>query len=181
MVSILERVAAGEETAVKECLDRYGALVWSLARRFSGTREDAEDAVQEIFVSLWKSAARFDSGVASETTFVAMVARRRLIDRSRVRASRPDPTSLETVGELPSASASMRVEAAVDLRRAARALEALRPEQRKVVALSVVVGLSHSEIAERTGMPLGTVKTHVRRGLMRVREALAEPAEGDPE
>src|SRR5262245_60755498 len=81
--SILTRVAAGKTGAVDECLVRYGGLVWSLARRQSPSYADAEDAVQEIFIDLWNSAARFDERVASEVTFVAMIARRRLIDRRR--------------------------------------------------------------------------------------------------
>src|SRR5436190_14026687 len=84
---LLGRVAAGDEAAVRECLARYGGLVWSIARRFEPS--DAEDAVQEIFLDLWKSAARFDRAVASETAFVAMIARRRLIDRRRTRGRRP--------------------------------------------------------------------------------------------
>ena len=80
---ILPRVAAGEPTALAECMERYGGLVWSIALRLTGSRADAEDAIQEIFIDLWKSAARFDGAVASEKAFVAMIARRRLIDRRR--------------------------------------------------------------------------------------------------
>ena len=81
--SILQRVAAGDTEAVAACIDRFGGLVWSLARRFLDRPTEAEDAVQEIFIELWKSASRFDPSIASETTFVAMIARRRLIDRQR--------------------------------------------------------------------------------------------------
>src|SRR3954470_14464574 len=90
---LLGRVAAGDQQAVRECLARYGGLVWSIARRFEAA--DAEDAVQEIFLDLWKSAARFDRQIASEASFVAMIARRRLIDRKRTRGRRPtiDPNS----------------------------------------------------------------------------------------
>src|SRR5271167_1404555 len=80
---ILPRVAAGERAAVAECLTRYGDLVWSLALRHASDRSEAEDAVQEIFIDLWRHAGRFDGRVASEVAFVAMVARRQLIDRWR--------------------------------------------------------------------------------------------------
>ena len=80
---LLPRVARGEETAVRECLSRYGDLIWSLARRLLPTSADAEDAVQDIFVEIWKNAERFNEQVASEKTFVVMLARRRLIDRRR--------------------------------------------------------------------------------------------------
>lgn len=175
---ILERIAGGDEAAVKECLDRYSGLVWSLARRFSPTRSDAEDAVQEIFLSLWRSAARYDPEKASEVTFIATVARRRLIDRNRARSARPDTDGIEVPENAPSRSGPGQIEAAPDVARAAEALGALRPEQRQVVELAVVRGLSHSQIAELTGMPLGTVKTHARRGLQRVREALGAGKEG---
>src|SRR5689334_16385093 len=72
--SILQRIATGERAAVQECIDAYGGLIWSLARRWSPAPHEAEDAVQEIFIDLWKSAARFDQAQASETTFVAMIA-----------------------------------------------------------------------------------------------------------
>ncbi|MCX5746449.1 MAG: sigma-70 family RNA polymerase sigma factor, partial [Proteobacteria bacterium] len=84
---LLARVAVGDRGALRECLDRYGGLVWSIARRFEAS--EAEDAVQEIFVDLWKSAVRYDPEVASEPTFIAMIARRRLIDRRRSRGRRP--------------------------------------------------------------------------------------------
>jgi len=170
--SILIRVAAGEEAAVKECLDRYGGLVWSVARRFSPTREDAEDAVQEVFLSLWKAAGRYDPSLASEPTFITMIARRRLIDRNRARASRPDTAGIEIPANTADRRGQAEIEAAPDVGRAARALAELRPEQRQVVELSIVRGLSHSQIADLTGMPLGTVKTHARRGLQRVRDVL---------
>ena len=82
-IPLLPRIAAGDERAVRECVGRYASLVWSLARRWSVDALDAEDAVQEVFVDLWRTAARFDATRASEAGWVAMVARRRLIDRSR--------------------------------------------------------------------------------------------------
>jgi len=83
---LLPKVARGDQTAVVECLKRYQNLVWSLARRSCVDRESAEDAVQDIFLKLWKIADRYDASVASETTFVAMIARRTLIDLSRKRS-----------------------------------------------------------------------------------------------
>lgn len=168
--SILQRIAAGDGAAVKECLDRHGPLVWSLVRRFVRDRAEAEDAAQEIFIALWKSAARFDPAVASEATFVAMIARRRLIDRTRAAARAPRRELLEGALELATDAPREKLDAALDASRAARAFAGLSADQRRVLELAVLGGQTHQEIAEATGMPLGTVKSHARRGLLRMRE-----------
>ncbi|MER3431477.1 MAG: RNA polymerase subunit sigma-24 [Blastocatellia bacterium] len=170
--TILERIAAGDQTAVQECLKAYGGLVWSLALRMLRVREDAEDAVQEIFVDIWKNAGRFDSVLASEATFIAMIARRRLIDRLRHSQRRINADSLDDIVAEPSSRSDLSLQTNVEAREAAKALDQLRPEQRQVLQLSIVNGMSHQEIADATGMPLGTVKTHARRGLLQIREIL---------
>ena len=170
--AILERIAAGDKTAVQDCLDAYGGLVWSLARRMLANIDDAEDAVQEIFIDIWKNAERFDESQASETTFVAMLARRRLIDRMRRTQRQPNVDSLEDVLVEPSKDYSRQIQSCVEAKEAAEAMNSLRPEQRQVLQLSIYQGLSHQEIADLTGMPIGTVKTHARRGLIQIRELL---------
>ena len=168
--SLFQRVAAKDPAAVSECIDRFGGLVWSLARRFSASDADAEDAVQEIFVNLWRSAVRFDAAVASEATFVAMIARRRLIDRNRARTRQ---VAAESIADAPQpAPAPATLESSEDVAVAARALSALSTEQQRVLRLSVYRGLSHEQISQATGLPLGTVKTHIRRGLIKVRELI---------
>jgi RNA polymerase sigma-70 factor (ECF subfamily) len=157
---------------VQECIDGYGSLVWSLARRLCPSAADAEDVVQEIFIDLWKSAARFDPGTASEATFVAMISRRRLIDLRRKLSRRGESGELSESIEEEGRSHEEEIEIRDEAGRAGRALSELRPEQRRVLGLAVYEGLSHQQIADTTGMPLGTVKTHARRGLMRVRELL---------
>ena len=87
--SIFARIAGGDESAVKECMDAYGGLVWTLARRFTDSVADAEDASQEIFLEIWKSAGRYDPSMGKEATFIATIARRRLIDRMRAAGRRP--------------------------------------------------------------------------------------------
>lgn len=169
--SILHLVASGDPGAMRECMDRFSGLVWSLARQL-GSPAEAEDAAQEVFMDLWRSAARFDPTVASEATFVAMIARRRLIDRGRRRQRRIQPTTLAdepTAAVQPQETPSETREAAS---LALRAMDQLRPEQRRVLQLSIFQGCSHEEIARSTGIPLGTVKTHARRGLLKLRAAL---------
>jgi RNA polymerase sigma-70 factor (ECF subfamily) len=174
--TLLQRVAKGEPTAVRDTIDRYSALVWSLARRLSPTRADAEDAVQEIFISLWKSADRYDPDTAKESTFVAMIARRRLIDRMRRTGRRPDIGSAELNETLaPPSSEGARESEVINgeqSRIVAEAFRELSQEQQRVLRLSLQHGQSHSQIAESTGIPLGTVKTHARRGLIRLKEAI---------
>lgn len=180
--SVLKRIARGDSRAVSECIDEFGNLIWALARRLSRTRADAEDAVQEIFIDLWRSAGRFDPSQGSEKVFIATIARRRLIDRLRRSGREPahdPPESLDAAGWAePGTSGEICVEA----EKAARAVARLRPEQQKVLELGILQGMSHSEIAATTGMPLGTVKTNMRRGLIEVRELMnipeAEPAGG---
>ncbi|MGI8884975.1 MAG: RNA polymerase sigma factor [Pyrinomonadaceae bacterium] len=170
--AILQRIADGDKAAVQDCLNVYGGLIWSLARRMSPNTDDAEDAVQEIFIDIWKNAERFDAAQSSETTFVAMIARRRLIDRLRYSNRRISPDSLEDVSVEPSNPSDVDLQICIEAKEAARALETLRPEQQQVLQLSIIQGLSHQEISQATGMPLGTVKTHARRGLLQVREFL---------
>lgn len=169
---VLPRIAAGDSSAFGEAIDRYGPLVWALARRMFRDHAEAEDAVQEVFLELWKSAVRFDSGVASETTFVAMIARRRLIDRLRSVTRGPDREALNPAQTDESAPVASEIERNDEAERAVRAMEELRPEQQRVLRLAIWKGLTHEQIASTTGMPLGTVKTHARRGLQKIREVL---------
>jgi RNA polymerase sigma factor (sigma-70 family) len=170
--AILNRIATGDPNAVQDCLKAYGGLVWSLARRMMRNHDDAEDVVQEIFVEIWKNAERFDPAQSSETTFVAMIARRRIIDRLRYAKRRPSPESLEDIVTEPAGRLDMTLQTSVEAAEAAKALNELRPEQQQVLQLSIVHGLSHQEISDATGIPLGTVKTHARRGILRAREIL---------
>ncbi|MBX3353695.1 MAG: sigma-70 family RNA polymerase sigma factor [Phycisphaeraceae bacterium] len=160
---------------MQDCIDRFGNLVWSLARRLSGGQADAEDAVQDIFVDVWRSAARYDPSLASEATFIAMIARRRLIDRRRRLSRRPDEVSAPAPSEMYAdyrEEGLERLDLSDEAEMARSAFDALSPEQQRVLQLSLQFGLSHQRISEATGLPLGTVKTHARRGLMRIRQAL---------
>ena len=170
--AILQRIASGDASAVQACLDKYGGLVWSIARKMLRNPDDAEDAVQEIFVDIWKNAGRFDSALSSETTFIAMIARRRLIDKIRHSARRISAESLDDILLEPFTRADRKLQVSLEAQQAAQAIGNLRPEQQQVLRLSIIQGMSHQEIADATGMPLGTVKTHARRGILQVRKFL---------
>ena len=177
--SLLRRIADGDQSAVPECISRYGGLIWTLARRRLASREDAEDVVQEIFVDVWRSADRFDPLLAEEITFVAMIARRRVIDRLRQRSVQRQTASIDEAG----ASAVVdvagletvgrRLELGEEARIADEHLQRLNPAEQQVLRLSIYDDLSHAAIAEQTGVPLGTVKSHIRRGLDSLRRTLA--------
>lgn len=169
---ILIDVGVGKTAAVEACLRHFTGPVWSLARRYLHNDSDAEDATQDIFVDLWKSAHRFDAELGSAMTFVMTLARRRLIDRNRKRGRAPTSHSLTDAQELAEDRRPDALELDDEVSRVSGAMQELRPNQREVLELALVHGRSHQQIAETTGMALGTVKSHARRGLMRVRELL---------
>lgn len=173
--TLLQRIASGDGTAVRPLIDCYGGFVWSIVRaRFSGQQQqhDAEEVVQDVFASIWKDAGRFDPTKGSEKTFIAVIARRRVVDRLRRRGasqeSAVEASQLDSqVDTKPAPGLSSQAE---DVRIAARALENLPQPQRMVLRLFIVSGHTHEQISVATGVPLGTVKSHIRRGLARVRE-----------
>ncbi len=169
---LLARLADGEAGAAQAVIRAYGGLVWSLALRFCRTRDDAEDAVQEILTDLWKSAHRYRSSRASERVFITMIARRRLIDRLRRERRRSEVEPMATGPEAEMTSPGDRGERSWDAERAAQALQYLSADQRQVLNMSILQGMTQREIAEATETPLGTVKTHMRRGLIRLREVM---------
>ena len=176
--SLLQRIARGDASAVRPLIDAYGGFVWSIVRaRFPGhaQQHDAEEVVQDVFASIWKDAGRFDPTKGSEKTFIAVIARRRVVDRLRrmgaVQESAVESASLD--GQAPAAESLPGLTSeAEDVRIAAQALENLPQPQRMVLRLFIVSGQTHEQIAAATGVPLGTVKSHIRRGLARVREDL---------
>ena len=178
---ILADVAAGKPEAVEACMRQFTPPVWSLARRYLSNDSDAEDATQDIFVDLWKSAHRFDPERGSAMTFVMTLARRRLIDRNRKRGRAPTSQSLTDDQELIGATQADTLELDDEVRRVSGAMQELRPSQREVLELSLVHGRSHQQISDSTGMALGTVKSHARRGLMRVRELLGVKTSESPD
>lgn len=168
----MERIASGDRTAVQDCIDQYGGLVWSLARRMLSNSDEAEDVVQEVFVDIWKNADRFDPSRAAEVTFIAMIARRRIIDRTRAENRRIQTRSIEEMTVEPPTGREDNLQLSVEAAEAGAVFRSLRNEQRQVLQLSLLYGMSHQEIADATGMPLGTVKTHARRGILQARENL---------
>ena len=154
----------------------YGRLVWSLCMRMAPTREDAADASQEIFLDLWSSASRFDPAKGREATFVSTIARRRLIDLRRGRWRSRGGGVLEEDVPAPPEADLLELREEVDLAR--EAIDELDEQPRRVLSLSLCSGWSGSRISEHLQLPLGTVKSHLRRGLLKVRARLEEMRHG---
>ena len=169
--TLVQRIAAGDGQAVQELMDRYGALIRSMARRQVGA-QDAEDLSQEVFMQVWKHAERFDPAKGNEEAWITTIARRRIIDRRRAAGRRPESQELieEAVAGVEDHD---NVEAEDEARLAEDAISKLGPEQQRVLRMALIDGLTHTEITQRMKMPLGTVKSHVRRGLERVRAHLS--------
>lgn len=171
-LSLLARIARKDPDAMKECLDRYGSLIWTIAQRLLGNRADAEDAVQETFLDVWRSADRYRPELGSEVAFLTMIARRRILDRRRrLESSRTEQALLEEPARVGTDSLAICEEA----EKARKVLDSFPEEPRRVLHLAICQGLSHQRVAEITGLPLGTVKSHIRRGILRVKEILEAP------
>lgn len=167
----LPKVAAGEARAMDRCIDRHGGLVWTIVRRYLKDTAEAEDLVQEVFTEIWKKASSFDPAIAAESTFVGMVARRRAIDFLRRQGRLPGFETLAAAESLAQPT-SESTSANFDSETVKSSLANLPADTRRLFHLFFEDGFTHPEIAEKTGLPLGTVKTRLRRGLITLREQL---------
>jgi RNA polymerase sigma-70 factor (ECF subfamily) len=179
--TLVSRAAGGDERALGELYDRYGAMAYSLACAVVGEHADAEEVVAEAFAQVWRSAAGFDPARGSVPAWIATICRTRALDlvRSRKRRARvveeaavvsdegeslvfaPAFESADRSAELTETSAIVR-----------KSLADLPAEQRRVIELAYFGGLSQSEIAAQLSQPLGTVKTRMRSGMEKLRQAL---------
>jgi RNA polymerase sigma-70 factor (ECF subfamily) len=163
--SLLRRLTTGDHTALGEFYDLYAGLVNGLALRILRDRAEAEDVVQEVFVQVWRQAARFDPRRGSPEAWICTIGRTRALDRLRRRTSRREDAS----SAAPGAAALPRSDEALAVR---KALEGLSPDQRRALELAYYEGFTQSEIAERLREPLGTIKTRIRTAMIRLREVL---------
>ncbi len=170
--NLLAEVATGDSKAFEELTKKYGNLIWSIARRYLSNQAEAEDAVQEIFLALWQSASRFDANKGSEITFIATIARRRLIDGLRKNNKHKILQSIDDAISNDVFKQKSNLEKNAELSLAIGILETLEKKDQELLSLSIYQGYSHVEIAKLLNLPLGTVKTKIRRNLMKIREKI---------
>ena len=178
---LVVRVADGDSPALEELYNRYSQPVFSMAYSILRDHATAEDVTQEVFVSLWTRAEKFDPERGVFRHWFLHLAHNRVIDelrRRRRNAQRSaDKTSEEAALGLPS-SANTAEEAVTSVlfSAASEALKSLPEEQRAALIMAYMEGATQQEIAKRTGVPLGTVKTRLRLGLIKLRQILSQPA-----
>jgi RNA polymerase sigma-70 factor (ECF subfamily) len=166
--TLLQRVRQGDQGAMAEVFDRYGRAVYSVALRILKDTGHAEDVMQEIFFQVWRNSDSFVQGRGSLGAWLVVIARNRSIDLLR----RRKPTdSVEDVVLVSSTNLASEAEHNAMIEKVQRILKDLPAEQQRSMELAFFEGLSHSEIAERTGDPLGTVKTRIRLALITLRKA----------
>lgn len=168
--ALIERILAGDENAMGELYDRYSGVVYGIALRVLADTMAAEDVLQEVFLRLWRNPQAFNAERGRLAPWLAVIARHRAIDQLRKRPREED------ISELPvSTGVNLEDEAAqkIAAEKVREVLTQLPPEQRKLLEMAYFEGLTQSEIAGRTGEPLGTVKTRIRSGLLALRKAFA--------
>ncbi len=171
---LLERVAAGDRDAFERLYDRIAGAVLGVARRVVVDPAQAEEVAQEALVEVWQSAHRFDRDRGRASAWVLTVAHRRAVDRVRsAQATSERETRLARLDHAPAYDqVSEAVEARLEREQVHQALRSLTDLQRESVRLAYYGGLTHREVAEHLGVPLGTVKARLRDGMIRLRDAL---------
>jgi RNA polymerase sigma-70 factor (ECF subfamily) len=175
---LLRRLEAREAEALEALYGRYSAYVMGISLRILGAREEAEEVVQDVFWQLWKATLSYDPGRGRFSTWLFSVARNRCIDRLRSNSRTPPRADGAELAMLPSSDDQEGQAVLVERQKEVRAqLEQLPSEQREAIELAFFRGLSHGEIASATGEALGTVKSRIRRGLLRMKQGLAYAGE----
>ena len=174
-IAAMHRMANGDGAALAELYDRHGRAIFSLAFRILREQADAEEVVQDVFAQAWRHAARYDTSRGAVVAWLLILTRSRAIDRLRTRRGQPvsqeeHPSAVEALAAA-AAPADLELHSADQARRVRAALDALPFLQKAAIELAYFEGLTHAEVAERLQQPLGTVKTRIRAGLLRLRTA----------
>ncbi|WP_313668586.1 sigma-70 family RNA polymerase sigma factor [Sandarakinorhabdus sp.] len=173
LARLLQRVADGDAAAFQTFYDRTSAKLFGVILRILVERQESEDVLQEVYLSVWRKAATFDAAKASPITWAATIARNRAIDRLRARPPRahaPVESAFDLADDGPSADAGLIHDQ--DARRIAAALATLEPRHAAAIRACYFDGVTYDELAAREQVPVGTLKSWVRRGLIRLRDQL---------
>lgn len=176
--TLIERMMAGDEGALSAVYDRYSAMLFGMLLRILRDAQAAEEVLQDVFLQLWRSAAQFDAGRGSLPAWLLVIGRNRAISRLRGRGSREvlEEEEGDYAGTFVSAHNIEDEASRAELRESlAAALATLPAEQRQAVELAYFEGMTQTEIAARTGSPLGTVKTRVRTAMQSLKRILDDP------
>jgi RNA polymerase sigma-70 factor (ECF subfamily) len=173
LVDALIRVREGSQPALAEVYNRTSSKLFGICLRILGDRSEAEDALQEVYVNVWRKAGSFDPSRASPISWLAAMARNRAIDHARSSGRRKqEPIELAAHIADDAASAPEVIEQGQESRRLQNCLGELEQRQSQAIRAAFFDGYTYSELAERTDVPLGTMKSWVRRGLLRLKECL---------
>lgn len=175
---LLVQIAQKDQTALAKLYDRYGRASYALAYKILGSVEEAEEVVLDVFSQIWQKAASYDVSRSRVDSWLFMLTRSRSLDRLRVlqRSFRAVVASLEDA-KVPTSRIAEPMEDAILEERSAQvkaALETLPTEQRQAIELAYYQGLTCAAIATKTGIPMGTIKTRIRLGISKLRQALSE-------
>lgn len=170
---LVEQLLAGDDDAIRTMYARFGRPVYTLGRRLLGSAEAAEELTQDVFLTAWRKAARFDSSRGRLSTWLMTIAHNLAVDRLRRETGVTRPT-LVLVEEVPEHPAESEIEPLFERDVAIRALAVLSDRERELLSRAYFGGLTAREIAEEDGIPLGTVKTRLRTALIKLRKANAD-------
>ena len=169
-LALVTAIRSGDQDAMAALYDRYSSIVYSVALRVLQDTAAAEDVLQDIFMQLWRNPGAFDASRGNMAAWLAVISRHRAIDALRRRKPEDDFENVVVSVEPDLASDADRSRAMAKVR---EAFESMAPPQRSAIEMAYFEGLTHAEIAEKTGEPLGTIKTRIRTGLLSLRKVLA--------
>ncbi len=167
---LVARIRAGDQHSMAELYERYSKIVYAVALRVLQDAAGAEDVLQDVFVQLWRNPDAFDASRGSLAAWLAVISRHRSIDRLRKR--RPE-TDIEDCVIASGPDLRDETERTLVVEKVRAVMDGMPPDQRKALELAFFQGMTHSEIADKTGEPLGTIKTRIRSGLQLLRAKFA--------
>lgn len=174
LAAALVRVAGGDRAALRMVYENTSAKLFGVCLRILNDKSEVEDLLQEVYVTVWRKAASFDPDRSSPITWLVTIARNRAIDRLRSGAGkrRTEPIEAAEAVSDPAPAAVERLEAAEQRARLARCLEELEPRQSSAIRAAFLDGSTYEDLAQRMSVPLGTMKSLIRRGLLKLRGCL---------